>query len=250
MSSDALDDRIVAVLKRANGSPAAVASVIADAELALPLLREDLARVREVALNPLTPASEVAEHRARVVELRFGAERLEAGLERLRQKHEQALARVEAERRAAAHAAIVARRDELAAKFESVWATLAVPLASFLHEVAAVDGEINAANRLKLGVWIDKVETVARPGVGDIDTHKLTGMHTRLAPWDHDQHRAGELLWPPQPPKLNPAAMVPGPLRQLEEAVAAGAREASAARAQAEAAHRAQPQRRKVVAGW
>ena len=58
-----------------------------DAELALVQARDDLARVREVALNPMTPASEVAGHRARVIELQFAAERLEAGLERLRERH-------------------------------------------------------------------------------------------------------------------------------------------------------------------
>ena len=95
-SAPDLDGRIIAVLQREGSSPAAIASVIADAEVALAQARDDLARVREVALNPLTPAAEVAEHRGRAIELQFAAERLEAGLERLRERHEAALERVEA----------------------------------------------------------------------------------------------------------------------------------------------------------
>ena len=79
-----------------------------------------------------------------------------------------------------------------------MWASLAVPLSEFLHEIAACDAEINDVNRLKLGPWLDKVETVARPGVGDIDTHKLVGLHTRIPPWSRDAHTRGEMMWPPQ----------------------------------------------------
>ena len=250
MSSADLDARIVAVLQRESSSPAAILSVIADAEVALVQARDDLARVRELALNPLTPASELAEHRARAIELQFVIERLEAGLERLRERHEEALARVEAERRTATHADLMARRDALAARFEGVWRDHAEPLASFLHEVAAIDAEVNSANRLKLGPWLDKVETIARAGVGDVDTHKLVGLHTRVPPWSHDAHRRGELMWPPQAPKLDMVALVPQPLRQLEKALAENAREAAQARSDLEEAHRREPQRRKVVAGW
>ena len=126
----------------------------------------------------------------------------------------------------------------------------AEPLAAFLHEVAAVDEEIAAANRMMLGPWIDRTETVARPGVGEIDTHRVTGLHTRIPPWSHDEHRSGALLWPPQAPKLDMLALVPEPLRQLEQAVAAAAREASEARSDLEDTHRREPQRRKVLAGW
>ena len=109
-----------------------------------------------------------------------------------------------------------------------MWASLAVPLSEFLHEIAACDAEINDVNRLKLGPWLDKVETVARPGVGDIDTHKLVGLHTRIPPWSRDAHTRGEMMWPPQLPRLDMVALVPEPLRQLEAAVAAAAKEAAA----------------------
>ena len=131
-----------------------------------------------------------------------------------------------------------------------MWRDHAEPLASFLHEVAAIDAEVNSANRLKLGPWLDKVETIARAGVGDVDTHKLVGLHTRVPPWSHDAHRRGELMWPPQAPKLDMVALVPQPLRQLEKALAENAREAAQARSDLEEAHRREPQRRKVVAGW
>ena len=108
-----------------------------------------------------------------------------------------------------------------------MWREHAEPLAAYLHEVAAIDEEINNANRLKLGPWLDRTETVARPGVGDVDTHKIVGMHTRIPPWEHDEHRSGALLWPPQAERLDTAPLVPQPLRQLEEAVAAEAREAT-----------------------
>ncbi len=125
----------------------------------------------------------------------------------------------------------------------------AEPLAAYLHEVAVVDEEIGTANRTKLGPWIDKVETVARPGVGDIDTHKIVGLHTRIPPWSHDEHRSGALLWPPQPPKLDMTALVPQELAKREAAVAAEAKEAMKVWSQLEEVNRLQRQRRKVLAG-
>ena len=163
--------------------------------------------------------------------------------DRLVEKHAAALERVEQERRAAAHADLVARRDELAARFESTWREHAEPLAAFLHEVAAIDEEIGTSNRLKLGPWIDRVETIARPGVGDVDTHKIVGMHTRIPPWVHDAHRSGALLWPPQPEGSTPRAMVPEPLRQREEAIAAEAREATEIASRLEEANRLREER-------
>ena len=77
--------------------------------------------------------------------------RLVVARDRLGEKHAAALERVEQERRAAAHADLVARRDALAARFEGVWREHAEPLAAFLHEIAAIDEEIGTANRLRLG---------------------------------------------------------------------------------------------------
>ena len=75
-------------------------------------------------------------------------------------------------------------------------------------------------------------------------------MHTRFPPWDHDAHRSGALLWPPQPPKLDAAAMVPEALRQREEAIAAEAREATEIASRLEEANRlARGARRRVLAG-
>ena len=170
--------------------------------------------------------------------------------DRLVEKHAAALERVEQERRAREHAALVARRDALAARFESTWREHAEPLAAYLHEVAAVDEEIGTSNRLRLGPWLDRTETIARPGVSDLDQHKLVSMATRLPPWDHDAHRSGALMWPPQPERLNPALMVPEALRQREEAVAAEAKEATEIASRLEDANRlARGARRKVLAG-
>ena len=147
----------------------------------------------------------IASARGTIFECEFRLQRLVEARDRLAEKHAAAVERVEAERRAAAHADLIARRDALAGRFEGVWRDHAEPLAAFLHEVAAVDEEIGTANRLKLGLWLDRTETVARPGVSDLDQHKLVSMATRLPPWDHDAHRSGELLWPPQPQRLDPA---------------------------------------------
>ena len=171
-------------------------------------------------------------------------------VDRLREKHAAALERVEAERRAAAHAALVARRDELAARFEGVWREHAEPLAAYLHEVAAVDEAIGTSKRLRLGPWLDRTESIARPGVSDLDQHKLVSMATRLPPWDHDAHRSGALMWPPQPARLDPRAMVPAELVKREEAIAAEAAEATQIASRLEEANRlARGARRKVLAG-
>ena len=75
----------------------------------------------------------------------------------------------------------------------------------FLHEVAAIDEEIGTANRLQLGPWIDRTETRRSSGRCRMSiTHKLVGMQRASPPWDHDAHRRGELMWPPQPERLNP----------------------------------------------
>jgi hypothetical protein len=186
-----------------------------------------------------------------VFECEFRHGRLVVARDRLVEKHASAVERVEAERRAAAHADLVARRDELAGRFPDVWASLAVPLSEYLHEVAAIDEEIGTSNRLQLGPWLDRTESIARPGVSDLDQHKLVSMATRLPPWDHDAHRSGALLWPPQPPKLDVAAMVPEPLRQLDEAISAEAKEATQMASRLEEANRlSRGARRKLAGSW
>ena len=138
----------------------------------------------------------------------------------------------------------------LPARFESVWREHAEPLAAYLHEVAAVDEEIGTSNRLRLGPWLDRTETIARPGVSDLDQHKLVSMATRLPPWDHDAHRSGALLWPPQPARLNPARWSAGAVRQREEAIAAEAKEATEIASRLEEANRlARGARRRILAG-
>ena len=138
----------------------------------------------------MSTSAVIASGQGHDLRVRIPAARLVVARDRLVEKHAAAVERVEAERRAAAHAALVARRDELAARFESIWRDHAEPLAAYLHEVAAVDEEIATANRLRLGPWLDRTETIARPGVSDLDQHKLVSMATRLPPWDHDAHRS------------------------------------------------------------
>ena len=130
-----------------------------------------------------------------------------------------------------------------------MWREHAEPLASLLHEVAAVDEEINAANRLKLGAWIDKVETVARPGVGDIDTHKLVGLHTRLPPWSHDEHRVRRTAVAAAAAEAQSRGDGSAERGQLDEAVAAEAKEAMKVWSQLEEVNRLSRQRRKVLGG-
>ena len=82
------------------------------------------------------------------------------------------------------------------------------------------------------------------------DTHKIVGMHTRIPPWSHDAHRSGALLWPPQPPKLDLAAMVPEALRQREEAIAAEAKEATKIASRLEEANRLREGSAPQGVGW
>ena len=251
MSAGDLDGRIAGVLQRAKALPADVAVLLGEVEAALAKAGDELSRARETAFDPLSSTAAVA---------RPGApcSRVSSGM-RVSWWRVDRLAREACERGRAGRAGATCAASmrllllgvmRLPGGSRTCGRLYAVPLASFLHEIAAVDAEINNANRLKLGPWLDRVETIARPGVGDVDTHKIVGMHTRLPVWDHDQHRAGQLLWPPQPERLDVAAMVPEPLRQREEAVAAEAREATKVSSQLEEANRlARGARRRVLAG-
>ena len=250
MSATDLDGRIAGVLSRSKALPDDVAALLAEVEAAITKAGDELSRARETAFDPLSTTAAVASARGVTFDAEFRHGRLVVARDRLVEKHAAALERVEQERRAAAHAALVARRDELAGRFPDVWASLAVPLSEYLHEVAAIDEEIATSNRLRLGPWLDRTESVARPGVSDLDQHKLVSMATRLPPWDHDAHRSGQLLWPPQPERLDPRAMVPAELVKREEAIGAEAREATRIASRLEEANRlSRGARRKVLAG-
>lgn len=226
-SAPDLDGRIIAVLQREGSSPAAILSVIDDAELALVQTRDDLARVREVALNPMTPSSELAEHRARLVELQFTAERLEAGLERLRERHREALERVERERREREYVELTAERDRVFARLEEIYARAAAEIADVLEEAVQVNRRIGGWNAQALGGRID----------GLADLYRGVRLPAERA--------GGEAYWPPAD-RLDAAAMVPAELMKLSEARAAAARELAEARAAWEEAARLHPQRRRV----
>ena len=250
MSATDLDGRIAGVLSRSKALPDDVAALLAEVDAAVLKVGDELSRARTEAFDPMSTTAVIASARGTIFECEFRLQRLVEARDRLAEKHAAAVERVEAERRAAAHADLIARRDALAGRFEGVWRDHAEPLAAFLHEVTAVDEEIGTANRLKLGVWIDRTETIARPGVSDLDQHKLVSMATRLPPWDHDAHRSGELLWPPQAQRLDPSAMVPEALRQREEAIAAEALEATKVASDLERANQLQKgARRRVLAG-
>ncbi len=250
MSASDLDSRIAGALQRKAAAPDDIATLLGEVEVALTKVGDELSRARAEAFDPMSTTAVIASARGTIFECEFRLQRLVEARDRLVEKHASAVERVEAERRAAAHAAIVARRDELAGRFPDMWATLAVPLAAYLHEIAAIDEEIATSNRLRLGPWLDRTESVARPGVSDLDQHKLVSMATRLPPWDHDAHRSGELLWPPQAQRLDPSAMVPEALRQREEAIAAEALEATKVASDLERANQLQKgARRRVLAG-
>jgi hypothetical protein len=250
MSATDLDGRIAGVLSRMKALPDDVAALLGEVEAALVKVGDELSRARSEAFDPMSSAAVIASARGTIFECEFRHGRLVAARDALGTKHQEAVARVEQERRAAAHADLIARRDELAARFEGVWREHAEPLASYLHEVATVDEEIGTSNRLRLGPWLDRTESVARPGVSDLDQHKLVSMATRLPPWDHDAHRSGELLWPPQPARLDPRAMVPAELVKREEAIGAEAAEATRIASRLEEANRlARGARRRVLAG-
>ncbi len=243
-----LDAKIAALLQQSKPAPADVEVLLAEVERALADTGQELAQATAQALDPASTSALVTSARGAISDAQFREQRLAAAEERLRAKHQAALERVERERQAAAHAAIVERRDALAGRLETVWREHAEPLAEFLRQVAAVDEEIGAANRIRLGQWIDRTETVAR-GIGEMDQHRLVSRGTRVPPWDPEAHKAGHMLWPPVE-RIDAAALVPVEMLKFGEARAKEAKEASAARAELEETNRSHPQRRKVTAGW
>ena len=227
MSAADLDSRVAALLLRTRADPDQIAALVAEAETALVSAERDLGAAREKAINPLTSAREVPEHRGRSFELQFMVERLQAGLEHLRLKHEEAVAQVERERREAERAEITAERDAAAAKLSETYQRAAREIADVLDAVVQVNRRVAGWNAQAAGSRIDGLPDLYR-GV-------------RLP-----AERAGEVaFWPPLD-RIDPDALVPVEMAKFSEARAAEAKEAAEARAVWEKAARLHPQRRRV----
>ena len=139
MSASDLDSRIAGALQRKAALPDDIAALLAEVEAALTKTGDELSRARSEAFDPLSTTAAVASARGVTFDAEFRHGRLVVARDALGTKHQEAVARVEQERRAAAHADLIARRDEFAARFEGVWRDHAEVLASFLHEVATID---------------------------------------------------------------------------------------------------------------
>src|SRR5215212_3056905 len=108
-----LSARIAASLAAAEPQPAALATLITEAEAALTAAKAELTAARARALDPLAAASQVAGARGDMFEAEFRADRLTVALDHLRSKHEAAAARARDAERDAEVARVTAERDEL-----------------------------------------------------------------------------------------------------------------------------------------
>ena len=251
MSATDLDSRIAGVLQRTKALPDDVAALLAEVERALADTERRAGAGARAGLG-----SDVDLGGDRIGERRNVRRPIPAcsvwswrviGSSRSTRRRSSASSR-SVERRA--HADLVARRDELAARFESVWREHAEPLAAFLHEIAAIDEEIGTSQPVAARGLARPRETIARPGVGDLDSTSSSawrrgcrlGITTRTGAASCCGRRSRRGSTPPRWCRET--------LRQREEAIAAEAREATQIASRLEEANRlSRGARRKVLAG-
>jgi hypothetical protein len=227
MSTSGLDSRVAGVLSRAKALPDDVAGLLAEVERALADTERELAQATAQALDPTSTSAVIASARGVTFDAQFRLQRLVAARDRLVEKHAAAVERVEAERRAAAHAGLVAERDRVSEKLEETYARAAGEIANVLDEAVQVNRDIAAWNTQAAGSRIDELPPLHK-GV------RLPAL------------RSGEAaFWPPVE-RLDTAAMVPEQLRLLAEARAKAAKESAEVRALWDRAARLNPQRRRV----
>ena len=229
-----LSDRIADALQ-GEPSPDDLEALIREAEAARHALGSDRAVAHLTARDPHSVEA-VLVARTDEQRLAFDEERLGVALDRLRARHDAAVAHVEEVRRRELHAEVTAERDAVAAELAERYPALASELADLLAPVAAANARVEAVNRAG-GPWLDRVETVAR-GVPANGIHFLLTA-TRLPPWEVEAQAHGRTIWPQTGPiaaVLDPAtaafsAARGNEMRRIGEAVEAKRRlEATATR--------------------
>ena len=174
--------------------------------------------------------SVIASARGIVFEAEFREARLVVALARLREKHAEAVARVEKEAREREHAEISAERDAVTARLLEVYQRAAAEIAEVLAAAVQSTRRVAAWNASG-GPWIAEPPQLQR-GV-------------RLPP-----ERVGEAAYWPPLQKLDVAAMISPEMAKHEEAIGAEAREATEIASRLEEANRlARGARRQVLAG-
>ena len=237
MSASDLDSRIAGALQREAALPDDIAALLAEVEAALTKTGDELSRARSEAFDPLSTTAAVASARGVTFDAEFRHGRLVVARDRSARSTRRLLTvssrSVERRRMRISLLAVMSLRRASRA------CGAIMPRCSRASCMRSPRSTRRSPPRIGCGWAVDRPgESVARPGVWDLDQHKIVGMATRFPPWYHDAHRSGALLWPPQPPKLNLAAMVPAELRQRDDAIAAEANEATEIASRLEEANR------------
>jgi len=173
--------------------------LIADTETAARAASDKAAVARTRALDPTTPAAEVAAARKEMEDAAFVSDRMTVAATRLRDRYRAVTAAEDNARRILAYNETIAARDKLADELAKVYPQITATLADLMNRLAANNNEITAVNnRLPNGgSRVLEAELVARNLQGFMnDGVETTGIirELRIPAWDHSVH--APYSWP------------------------------------------------------
>jgi hypothetical protein len=184
-------------LKAAAPASSEITDLIVAAEMEHDALARERDEARQTSVDPTATSAAVDQARLSDLDLTFRLERREAALAALRVRHDEAKAREENERLQAHRAEVIARRDEAVSALRR-YESHARKIGAILQAVHASNAEVEAANRVGGGPWIQPAEAAAR-GMAANDIHWLVS-GVRLPPFEPNAH--GRMLWLPPPPVI------------------------------------------------
>jgi hypothetical protein len=195
-----LSDRIARALEAPGVLAAEMAALIEELDRELTKTRQAGAEARTKARDPLTAEHEVTAARMQENDASFRMERLTTAVDRLKQRHEHAVAHEKEMARKAEVAEAEKERDQLAEELKERYPVLARELADLL-------GRIKTNNERCRAHYLPLVEHRAR-GMHSTDVNFLTAA-VRLPDLDNHAAEMGLRYWPPSAPQVAALDVLP-----------------------------------------
>jgi hypothetical protein len=160
-SPASLEDRIAEALRDHAGSTE-IAALITEARDAVAASERAYGRAKEKALDPVTPAADVAEARRVMEDCEFRQERMRQADRSLAVELDAARKREDRDRHQAVFDEVKAERDVLVADLRRDYGPAAATIAALLVRIQASDSRIAALNAYPGGERLEPAECVAR----------------------------------------------------------------------------------------
>ena len=195
-----LDERIASAFLD-DASSALVSALLSETEAAASAADEAARSARSRALDPSLRGGNVSAARGEMAEASFRRERLDAALNRLRERIGEVRALEEDRRRRVAYEMAMRERDTLAAELKELYPRIVEQLPALLKRIQANDIEVAHINVHKLPAGADQLlgaELVARDLSGYVENFfelpQITN-RLRLPAFTRDVHQP--FAWPP-----------------------------------------------------